>query len=229
MSGNGYIGTYGEKTLHRAIKWQLEPTGEFHEIPVGRYIADIKTESGITEIQTQSFHKLKPKLYAFLPEHPVTLVYPLAHEKIIVWSEGPGGETIRERRSPRRGSFYDAFWELYQIKLLLGDKNLKLKLMLIDVSEHRASTNKRRKRYFKIDTELRSLYDELTLSSVEDYQKLIPDRLGAQFTTRDYAAAAGINLRNSGLALNTLCHIGAIGRAGKQGRCYLYERAKTDG
>ena len=221
-----YIGTYGEKALHRELKWQLEPTGEYHEVQVGKYIADIKIGAEITEIQTKSFHKIRDKLDAFLPDHKVTIVYPLAHEKLLLWSDGPGGDVIRERRSPRRGSFYDAFWELYQIRGRLTDANLRLRLMLLNVNERRAPNDRRRKKYTIIETELRSFYDELVLNSAEDYQQLIPDGLGEHFTTKDFSAASGINIRNSCLALNVLNHVGAIVRIGKQGRQYLYEKAQ---
>jgi len=222
-----YIGTYGEKTLHRALKRRLDPTGECHEVRVGRYIADIKTESGIIEIQTQSFFKLRAKLGEFLPDYPVTLVYPIAREKILVWPGGPGGVAARECRSPKRGSYYDAFRELYQIKTLLTDRNLSIMLLLIDVSEHRVASKGYRKKYSKIDTELRSLYGEMILGCAGDYKKLIPGRLAPQFTVRDYSMASGLSLRDSGLALNVLHHVGAAARVGKQGRSYLYERAQA--
>ena len=86
------IGIYGEKTLHRELKWMIEPTGAYHEVPVGKHIADIKTESGITEIQTQSLHRLRGKLAAFLPDYIVTLVYPVPHEKLILWMDAENGE-----------------------------------------------------------------------------------------------------------------------------------------
>ena len=216
------IGTYGEKSMHRDVKWRLEPTGEFHEMPVGKYIADIRTEYGITEIQTRAFYKLREKLNAFLPEHPVTLVYPMAREKLIVWTDGDGGEIIRTRKSPKRGSFYDAFTELYNIKALLTDGNLRLRLMLFDVSERRTASNKSWKKYIKTETEIRSFVDEMVIERAGDYRKLIPNGLRAPFTAADFAKASGLNKRNSGIALNVLHHVGAIERIGKYGNFHLY-------
>ena len=46
------IGTLSEKTLHSFLKNYLEPDSSFHEIKVGRYVADIKKDGYITEIQT---------------------------------------------------------------------------------------------------------------------------------------------------------------------------------
>ena len=221
------IGTYGEKSMHRELKWWIEPSSEFHEIQVGKYIADIKNSAGITEIQTQSFYKLRNKLEAFLPEHAVTLVYPLVHEKRIFTIDKESGAIIRSRLSPKRGNFYASFWELYQIKQYLSNENLSLRLLLLDVSERRFEAN-RRKRYHKVDTTIRSLYDELKIEcGIEygkDYLKLIPSNLADPFTTSAYALSTGVNKRIAGAALNVLLHVGAVQRTGKAGRAYQYAR-----
>jgi len=221
---NGFgIGTYGEKALHRELKWWIEPTGKYHEIPVGKYIVDIKTESGITEIQTQSFYKLRDKLSTLLTDNSVTLVYPLTREKQIIWVDKHSGEIIRTRRSNRQNSYYSAFWELSQIKPLLTSANLRLRLMLLDVAERRCE-GERKKRYHKIDTTIRSLHDELLINNINDYSQLIPKSLKEPFTTRDYSIETGVNTRIAGAALNVLHFVGAIARTGKSGNAYLYSR-----
>ena len=73
----GSIGTLGEKTLHSVLKYYLEPCDDFHEVAVGRYVADIMRDDCITEIQTRGFDRLRGKLRAFPKEHPVTVVYPI--------------------------------------------------------------------------------------------------------------------------------------------------------
>lgn len=221
--GGGGIGTYGERTLHRELKWRIEPSGAYHEIPVGKYIADIKDGRGITEIQTQSFHRLTGKLSAFLPEHRVTLVYPLAREKQIVWADRQSGKAVRTRRSPKRGTYYQAFRELYQIKALLTDSNLTVLLVLVDVSETRVA-GANRKGYSRVDTQIRSIFGELRIGGAGDYQKLIPASLPERFTSADYAAETGLSKGNAGIALNTLAHVGAVRRTGKSGRFILYEK-----
>ena len=47
----GGVGTLGERTLHAALKYYLQPDPAFHEIKVGRWVADIQDSWGITEIQ----------------------------------------------------------------------------------------------------------------------------------------------------------------------------------
>ena len=235
----GAIGTYKEKTLHRELKWHIEPSGALHEVPVGKYIADIKTDNEIIEIQTQSFYKLRDKLNAFLPENIVELVYPITREKLLVWVD-VDGEILRTRRSPRKGTFYNAFRELYQIKSLLVNENLHVRLVLVDVSEKRTPEDEtsrkiedranrrgsynRRHGYTKIDTSIQSIYDEMTISCPMEYAQLIPATLDDGFTTAGFASAAGLSKYNAGIALNVLRHVGVVNIAGKSGRFYVYVR-----
>lgn len=132
------IGTYSEKTVHAIFKNYYEPDEEKQEIPIDRYIADIFTGEEIIEIQTRSFDRMRDKLKAFLPLYPVTIVYPIPREKYLIWIDEESGELSKPRKSPRKGSPYLAFKELYKIKDYLKDPNLKIKLVLADMEEYRA-------------------------------------------------------------------------------------------
>ena len=77
------IGTYGEKLLHRTLKYYFEPNSDFHEVAFNGSVADIKNGEGIIEIQTRSFEKLVPKLERFLCCSHVTVVYPIIERKRI--------------------------------------------------------------------------------------------------------------------------------------------------
>lgn len=71
------VGTLGEKTLHNVLKRAVEPDTSCHEIPVGRYVADVRNAHGFFEIQTRSLYKLKEKAAFFLEQGPLTVVYPV--------------------------------------------------------------------------------------------------------------------------------------------------------
>lgn len=75
------IGTLGEKTLHAVLKQYYEPDKTNHERKVGSFVADIVTDSGIIEIQTRAFDKLRKKLAEFLEIAAVTVVYPIPKTK----------------------------------------------------------------------------------------------------------------------------------------------------
>ena len=69
------FGTLQEKTVHAVMKLYYEPDEDYHEVPVEGYIADIYRDGHIIEIQNGNFGKLRPKLAAFLPLYPVTVVF----------------------------------------------------------------------------------------------------------------------------------------------------------
>lgn len=220
------IGTLGEKTLHAVIKHYLEPDERCHEIRVGGYIADICREGEICEIQTRQLYRLKKKLEAFLLERSVTVVYPIASGKRLIWIDEETGETTRPRRSPKRRTPHYALPELYGIRDLLSHPRLSVRLLLIQMDEYRRlngwSQDKKRGSWCsdRIPVELSG---ELLLSSPEDYLQLIPPGLPPQFTSRDFARELGMTSDASRTGLNVLLSLGAVTRIGRQGNAFVYE------
>lgn len=220
------IGTLGEKTLHAVIKQYMEPYDGSHEIKIGPYIADIVGEDGIIEVQTRGFEKLRKKLAVFLDVSRVTVVYPVVRTKWLAWIDPDTGEVGKKRKSPKRGTVFEAFYELYKIKALLCHPNLRILLLLIDMEEYRSlngwSENRKRgsSRHERIPVELAG---EVPIANRQDYRKLIPGGLPEQFTTKDYQKHSGISLGGAQTALNVLCYVGAVRQTGKQGRLKLYE------
>ena len=134
------IGMQKEKTLHAVLKAYEDPDEDHHEIPIESFIADIYCEKTgtITEIQTANFGYLREKLDAFLPLYHVTVVYPIPASKWITWIDPETGELEKRSRSPKKGSFYSAFRELYRISSYLDHPNLSIKLILLDMEEYRS-------------------------------------------------------------------------------------------
>lgn len=221
------IGTLGEKTLHMVLKNYFEPDISKQEIRVGAYIADIVNETGIIEIQTQGFDKLRKKLAAFLPLFPVTVVYPIPAVKWLIWIDPETGETTKRRKSPRTGRPYDAFYELYKIKFLLNRPNLRFCLAMIEMEEYRFlngwSQNKKKgaSRYERIPL---NLLDLIQIPDTSGYLRLIPETLPETFTSADFKKASGLYLSGAGTALHVLNYLGTVTRTAKRGNAYLYQR-----
>jgi hypothetical protein len=220
------IGTLGEKTLHAVLKRYFEPDAGAHEVKIGGYVADIVGESGVIEIQTGSFHKLRKKLASFLEVTAVTVVYPVAAVKWLSWIDGTG-VVSNKRKSPKKGTPYAVFFELYKIKQLLTHKNLRLCVVMLSIEEYRRldgwSRDKKRgsTRYERIPV---ALTGEIHIESVSDYARLIPDALPREFTVKDFQKASGLSPRSAGLALNVLHHVGAAERVGKRGNAFVYSK-----
>ena len=127
------IGVLNEKTLHAVLKRYYEPDTDRHEIPVGRYVADIIGEDGIIEIQTGSFTPLRPKLELLLDFADVTVVYPMAAVKYISWIDPDTGEMSAPRKSPKRMKPIDAFYQLIRIMYTLDNPRFHLRLVMLEL------------------------------------------------------------------------------------------------
>lgn len=219
------IGTLGEKTLHAVIKHYFEPYTGSHEIKLGGYVADIVGEKGIIEIQTRSFDKLRKKLESFLAVTAVTVVYPVASTKWLLWLDSTTGEATKKRKSPKKGTPYEAFFELYKIKQLLTHENMRLCIVMLDIEEYRMldgwSKDKKKgsTRYERIPI---GIVDEIYINSKNDYHKLIPSGLPDRFTAKDFKKSSGQSLRCAQTALNILHHIGTVERVARLGNAFVY-------
>ncbi len=220
------IGTLSEKTVHAVLKNYYAPDTDMHEIPIENFVADIYTGSEIVEIQTRSFNAMRRKLDTFLPLYPVTIVYPIPHEKWLRWMDEETGKLSVKRKSPKHGNPYQAFIELYKIRPYLSNPNLKFRFALLDMEEYRLlngwSKDKKKgsERYDRIPMKF---VEEVCIDRREDYMQFIPYEIKEPFTTKDFAKSAKIPARLAGTVLLILYDLGIVARTGKQGNSYLYE------
>jgi hypothetical protein len=223
------IGTYGEKSVHSILKNYYEMDEDKQEIPIGNYVADIyRNMDGIEEIieiQNSQFHRIKGKLTAFLPEYQVTVVYPVAMTKWVIWIDEESGELTQKRKSSKKGNLYLIFQELYRIKEFLMDLHLKIRIVQMDVEEYRILDGygkDKKARATKFDRIPIRLLKEIELERREDYVQFIPYELEEDFTVKEFSKAAKIPASLASITLHILNYVGAVARVGKKGRAYLY-------
>jgi len=223
------IGTLSEKTLHGVLKHYFEPNEDYHEVALDGYYADIFNETGVIEIQTRQLNKLRDKLSIFLNNYPVTIVYPCPFNKWLSWIDPETKKVSGRRKSPRHYTEYDAFYELYKIKMFLKNPNIRIKLVLLDVEEYKLlngwdDTKKRGAvRYDRIPIGIRNI---ISIEQPEDYVQFVPIELETAFTANDYAKAVHSSEEAARMVLNILYYIGIVKRTGKKGRAFLYELDK---
>ena len=223
------IGTLREKRLHSVLKEYYDSDKSHHEIPYLGYVADIKNEDGITEIQTGALNPLYPKLAAFLPNEHVTIVHPVAVNRTISWIDPQTGDITQKHKSPKHGSVTDALIELYNIRSHLSDPNLTINIVMIEVDEYRyrdgwsRDGKKGSHRYERIPVKL---FDIITLNKPEDYYIFLPDSIldTDKFTVRDYKTALKINQRAAYYAVIALENAGVIKRGERTKSGYVYTR-----
>ena len=222
------IGTYKEKTLHAILKDYYAPDKSMQEISVDGYVADIYTGQEIIEIQTANFNKMRAKLNCFLPNYPVTVVYPIARIKYLSWIDEATVECSKPRKSPVKGSVYRAFVELYKIKSILSQENLCLCFPLLEVEEYRLLngwSQDKKKGSCRYDWIPRALLDEIRLEKPEDYLRLIPENLPEPFTALEFGKAVGEKKQIAGIVLHVLNYLNVLERCENRGRFYTYRRA----
>lgn len=220
------IGTLGEKTVHAVLKHYFEPDVSRQEVKIGSYYADIYNGEEIIEIQSRQFNKLRGKLAVFLKEYPVTVVYPVPGKKWLYWLDKDTGQVSKGRLSPKKGTPYEVFLELYRIKEFLGSPNLRIHVMILEVEEYRylnGWSRDRKKGSSRFDRIPTRIMEEVRMESTEDYKKLVPEETPEEFDSREFAKAAHIPLKLAQTALNILYDTGAVDRVGKRGNAYLYK------
>lgn len=216
------IGTYNEKLLHAVLKTYIEPDEDYHEVRIGRFIADIARENEVTEIQTASVYRIRKKLEHLLEYNNVTLVYPVIEKRYIVRINEDTGKIVSERLSSRRGKPIEAFNELYSIKDFLLRDNFFLWFPEIDVSDIRSEIKGRNRRGTKLQCVPRRLTGATYISNKCGYLQLLPN-LPDEFTTADIAFIARCNIKTAQCAANVLNSIGIFEKTGMKGKSFVYK------
>lgn len=222
------IGTYKEKTLHLALKRYFEESDDYHEVPTNGFIADVRRDNEITEIETHGFSGLVPKLSAYLPEYKVNLVHPLAAKKYVSWIDPDTREISQRRISPKKETVYDGLYELVRILPHIKNENLNVVFLLLEMDEYKLldgwSRDKKRgaHRFERIPTDV---FELIEINSDEDYIKYIPDSCVRDFTVKDFARGAKIDTGVARVVVKVMEARGVIEKIGKSGRSFIYSRA----
>lgn len=220
------IGMLSEKTLHRILKFTVEPREEYHERKVLGRVADVFSDGRIYEIQTRTLYRLRPKLAAFLTEYPTTVIYPVPHIKHLRWIDPETGEIGPRRRSPKVYTPFDAIPELFRLTDMLLNERLTVYLVFLDVEEYRCLDGygpTRKHRSTRAERMAEHLHSTVRLGCVDDYRAVfLPPELPSPFTVKEYAKAARIKPRWAYAGIRMLMSMGILSHVGERGREYLY-------
>lgn len=152
----------------------------------------------------------------------------MMENKTLSWIDPQSGDISPRRKSPLHETVTDGLVDLYNIRSHLKNKNLKIRLVFLDVDEYkyRDGWNRDRKkgahRYERIPVGLNNI---VCLDDPRDYIDLIPDVIRTKedgFTVKDYAAAVKKNTKYAYYALTSLLNAGAIKKTGKIRNSFVY-------
>lgn len=221
--GDGGIGTMGEKSVHRVLKYCCSPFSDGREVTVGGYVADVVGEQGIIEIQSARFDRLREKLGAFLSCCPVTVVWPAEKEKWICMVDPVTGELKSRRKSPVHQTVYHVYPELYRLREYLALPDLRFRVALLETEEYRYPSPKKGRRAVRCDRIPLKLLGQYALDTPEDHLALLPD-LPEKFGAKELAAGLRIDENLARIMLRVMEAAGALEQAGKEGRRNLFVR-----
>ena len=169
---------------------------------------------------------MRGKLQTFLPLYPVTIVYPIPYEKWLIWIDEDSGELSKKRKSPKKGCTYQAFKELYKIKMFLKDPNIRFKFVLVNMEEYRLLngwSHDKKKGSINGMTGIPGSDRRGENQTTGGLSAICALRAGRTFFhSKDFAKAAHIPLSLAQTVLNILLEMGTVERIGKQGNSYLY-------
>lgn len=226
---NTGIGTMSEKRVHSTLKYYVSPDMDFHEKKYCGFVCDAVTEQSVFEIQSRAFDRLRRKLDKILPDFPLTVVYPVIRERMIILTDESTGETVK-RKSPKKGSIYSVIPELYKVRSYLHHPNFYLRLITISAIDHRVKTLCKKntykrykpKNYTKHELIPSEIHSDITLSRPDDYTIFIPKGLPEEFLSSDFAIAAHIPRTVASTTLLILSDIGLVKRIARKKEGYLY-------
>lgn len=217
------IGSLNESPLHASLKELAAPPGSSFEVPVDGYVIDAVHDGVLIEVQTANLGKMRPKLAALLPLHPVRLVLPVASTRWLVKHHPDGA--VERRRSPKRGRPEQLFAELVALPELLGHPNLELELVLTEEEEHRyhqPGKAWRRRGWVVQHRSLLAVLERRRFREPEELLTLLPSGLPSPYSTADHAELARLPRRLAQQAAYCLHALELIERVGKRGNAHLY-------
>lgn len=224
------VGTLNEKSIHSTIKNYFESDKEFQEVKVGNYVADIKRNNQIIEIQTKDFKKLIPKIEYYLKnEYNIKIIYPVIITRYINWIDKESGDIIERKKSPVKGCIQDALLEIYWIHKYLNNNLFELSIITLNAEEYKlldgfGQNNK--KKATKIDKVPTEIIEEIQIDSIRDLNKLIPNTLKREFTSKEFIKESKSRKKWAGSYVKLLREIRVISIVRKEGNTYIYEKCE---
>ena len=226
---NPSIGTLKESSLHKSLKLYYSGEDGQIEYTTDSFVCDAITGYGeIIEVQTGSFAPLKEKAKLLCKNNRLKIVHPVICAKNIEVYTGKN-KLIRRRKSRIKGCKWDLFNALVYAPMLPKIKNLSIELILIDITEKRMDDGKgswRRKGISIKDRFLDNIHGSLILKKPGDYLDFIPFTKEDEFTAKEMAEKAKINMALARKTLYSLNKMGVLEYSGKRSAAYLY-RIKT--
>lgn len=216
--GDYGFGTLQEKRLHATLKKFLCDQTDYHEAGIEgtRFLADIRIDNEIYEVQTGDFAPLKPKLTHILENTPctVTVVHPLVAKRSISWIDPRDGSVSPARRTGGIERPIDLLPMLYPLIDLLPNDRLCFRLLSIAATDFRMlnpadkrNPKRHTRRYERMPTDL---FGDVTFASPADFDDLLPADLPRSFPVSVFSKCTGLWGIDAYSAVHVLAKLGIL-------------------
>ena len=152
---------------------------------------------------------------------PVTVLYPVAAPKYVMWQNVHTGEVSSPRKSSRSATVYDMLAEMVHLLPFLKEPYLSFRAVTLQVTDVRIRTASGR-RGERLDRLPQVLLEDRIFRCAADYAELVPPSLPPLFTTAEFAAAVKLPAAKASACLKVLRQLDVILQEGKRGRAFLY-------
>ena len=194
------------------------------------YIIDIVRKTGLVEIQTKHFLKIKSKLRKLLDKHKIKLVYNIPSIKWIIKVD-ENDNIISRRKSTKKGNLFHLFDELIYLVDIISNPNFSLEIVITEEEEIRRDDGKgswRRKGISIIDRKLHRIIEKIKMDKKGDYLKILPGSIKEPFSTKDIACELGISIYLARKILYFYKKVNIIKYIGKKGNLLLYKIDRSE-
>ena len=226
VQGEDGVGTLAEKWQHQIIKRYLSEDTSHHEVKLNgtRFVSDVRVENEVFEVQSADFFPMKKKIDYYLThtDLTVTVVHPLAKNRLVSQIDPKTQEISAPKKSPRHSAPIELLPKLYPLMPYLKNERLKFRLLLLEVQDFKLLSENRRKNASRFERIPTALLEDLTLSSPADFRALLPPSLPSPFTVKQFSKLTKLRGRDAYSAVHALEALGILSPAPPVGRAMAF-------
>ena len=224
------IGIYREGSLHFFLKNYYCPDKTFHEIRIGKYIADACDGDTVYEIQTGSLCSLRDKVKYYIENtnYSILIVHPLAAERRLAWIDPESGDFAgKPRKSSKHEGVFDMLSEMFFLKEYIDNDRVRFCFPMMTVTETRILNGWSRdgkKGSQSSDKIPGEIHEVKICESTEDIKKEVCNILPLKFTREDLLLLSKRQGRKLWAIQNLLIYLGIIKKSNSEGRRIVFEK-----
>lgn len=206
------------------------PDRAYHEIEIGRYVADACDGKTIYEIQTGSLYPLKAKIKYYIENtaYDIMIIHPIISENVLLWIDPQSGEAVgKPRRSSKHEGVFDMLSEMLYLKEYIDNERVRFCFPVMTLTEERILNgwSKDRKKGAEHSDKLpREILEVKLIETASDIKDEVLDSIPKKFTREELSHIAKIKGRKLWALQNLLLYLNVIKKSDSDGKKIIFEK-----